>query len=264
MGKSMDGLYSKTEDKDNQTVQVTLPKDQIVNTKQEVSKVSLEGAGTIQPVASSSSTAAPDPSGVKKEDTFESLFPEPTVVIEGPPTWIWWLVLLIGSVLLGLAGFKLANSRLNSWLSVSSSPTAIVQSTPIPTTKTTSSTLSPTSKPATPTPSSSPLPTPTSSPTPTVSPSSISKSSISIRVLNGTTITGLAATGRSILEQAGFKVNSVGNANNQTYQTTVIYYQTGLQAQAQMVEAALAKYSVSLQESSIASPDQVLVVMGQK
>jgi hypothetical protein len=67
-----------------------------------------------------------------------------------------------------------------------------------------------------------------------------------------------------VLEQAGFTVSTIGNANNQTYQTTVVYYQTGYLAQAQMVEAALSKYSVSLQESSIASPDQVLVVMGQK
>lgn len=51
-------------------------------------------------------------------DTYESLFPEPSVIIDNPPQWIWWLVLLIGSVILGLAGFKLVNNRLDSWLTV--------------------------------------------------------------------------------------------------------------------------------------------------
>lgn len=257
MGKSMDGLSPKTEDKDNQTVQIITPKDQPASLPAD-DKVS-------DKVEVTKDSPAPNTQGAKKEDTFESLFPEPTVVIEGPPTWIWWVVLLIGSVLLGLAGFKLANSRLNSWLSVSPSPSAVVLSTPTPT-STTTSTPSPTTATTTPTPSATTIPTatPTPSSSPTASPNSISKSSISIRVLNGTTIAGLAATGRSVLEQAGFTVRTIGNANNQTYQTTVIYYQTGYLAQAQMVEAALNKYSVSLQESSIASPDQVLVVMGQE
>ena len=84
-----------------------------------------------------------------------------------------------------------------------------------------------------------------------------------MRVLNGTTVSGAAATAKTTLEQAGFTVRTTGNANHQTYTSTVIYYETGDLAQAQSVQQALSGYSPTLEESSsLASPDQVLVVVG--
>jgi len=67
---------------------------------------------------------------------------------------------------------------------------------------------------------------------------------------------------KTTLEKDGFTVRTIGNANNQKYTTTTIYYQSGKQAQAQAVADALAPLTTTLQESSLANPDMVLVVVG--
>ena len=195
------------------------------------------------------------------EDSYEKMFPEPTVAIEGPPQWVWWFLLVVGSAVLGLVGFRVVNGGYgNGVVATSSSPT------PTPTASAQASTSPSPTLSSSPTPSTTPTssisatPTPkaTSTPTPTTS-----KSTITMRVLNGTTTSGLAAQVRTTLQSAGFTVQSIGNANNQTYTSTVIYYATGQLAGAQSVQQALSSYSPTLQESSsLASPDDVLVVVG--
>lgn len=179
------------------------------------------------------------------KDSFEALFPEPRVAMGAPPTWLWWILLLIVSAVLGVVGYALAQRNLKGWLST--------ETTPIPSV----------SASASPSNSASPTPTATVTPTPTAS-ATFDPATVTMRVLNGTTTTGAAAKAKTTLEAAGFKVRTTGNAQNQNYGTTTVYYQTGRQSEAEAVKAALNGYSVTLTESSLAAPDMVLVVIGLK
>jgi hypothetical protein len=84
-----------------------------------------------------------------------------------------------------------------------------------------------------------------------------------MRVLNGTKESGAAGTARTTLTKAGFTVRTIGNAKNQDYTDTYVYYQSGRKAEADQVAAALSSYKPVLQESSLASPDMVLIVIGK-
>jgi hypothetical protein len=182
-------------------------------------------------------------------DSFENLFPEPRVALGAPPSWLWWVLLLVVSAVLGVVGYALTQRNLKDWLSTNTAatPTPTATETPTPT----------------PTDTASPTPTATETPTPTPTPS-VDPASVILRVLNGTTTTGAASKAKTTLESAGFKVRTTGNAKNQNYDTTMVYYQTGKEAEAQAVKDALTGYSVTLEESSLAAPDMVLVVIGKK
>lgn len=195
------------------------------------------------------------PSGNKKEDTYASMFPEPSVVIEGPPKWIWWLVFMVFGLLLTYLGIQSLNGRLDKWLTLGNSRTQIAPSSPE-----LSSIISPSSPPLS-TPISTPESSPSSTPTATPSPD---WTLIKIRILNGTFQNGAAAKARFVLEQAGFKVRTIGNAQSQTYQTTIVYYLDGKQSEAELVKTALSNYMVTLEQSTLASPDDVLIVIGTK
>ncbi len=188
-----------------------------------------------------------DPTASPATDTFESMFPEPSVTIAGPPSWIWWLLLIIASVGLGLVAYRLLNGRVDSWLSLTSSSTPTASASATPT--------------ASGTPAATATPTPAlTTPTPAAS---IDKSAVTLRVLNGTTKAGIATTIKTTLQDAGFTVRTVGNAKTQNYQSTLIYYQTGKLAEAQAVQSALSQYSPTLEESTtLASPDMILVIYG--
>jgi hypothetical protein len=191
-------------------------------------------------------------------DSYDALFPEPSVVISSPPTWIWWVFLIIGAAGLGFLGYSLASGQF-------SGAVAIATPRPVPTT-TASTTPSATQSPATTsTPSTSATPTPSASSTATPAASSTSTpvNGFTIRILNGTTSAGAAATAQSTLTKAGFTVSKIGNAANQSYAKTTIYYQTGHQSEAQKVADALGKGTL-LESSSLAKPDIVLVVVGKQ
>jgi hypothetical protein len=68
----------------------------------------------------------------------------------------------------------------------------------------------------------SPSPTPTSEPTATPEPEQVDLTAYSLRVLNGSGITGEAAKVKSALEEKGFEVASVGNAATSDYTKTII------------------------------------------
>ncbi len=200
------------------------------------------------PVATPTASTTP-PGTATPPNEFESLFPEPGTALSAPPSWVWWVVLLVVSLIIGGVGYAIAKNKINTWLAVATpSPTALVSQSPTvsPTTKTT----------ATP----SPTPTPTSTPTATATPNSL----ITIRVLNGTTQSGLASTVKTMLTKAGFTVRTIGNAATQNYTATMIYYQTGKLDAAKAVQNALTGYTATLQESAQANPDNVLVILGKK
>lgn len=65
-------------------------------------------------------------------------------------------------------------------------------------------------------------PVPVSSPTPTPTKVEIDKSQYSIKILNGSGITGEAGRARTYLEDEGYKVSTVGNADRFDYQASVL------------------------------------------
>jgi hypothetical protein len=191
-------------------------------------------------------TAPPTP----PTDSYDALFPEPSVVISSPPTWIWWVFLIIGAAGLGFLGYSLASGQFIGAV-------AIATPRPVPTTNASaavSATLSPTA---------SSTPSPSTTPTPSASSTSAPSSGFTIRVLNGTTSAGAAATAQTTLTKAGFTVSKIGNAANQNYAKTTIYYQTGHQSEAQKVADALGRGTL-LESSSLAKPDMILVVVGKQ
>src|SRR5205823_519583 len=67
-------------------------------------------------------------------------------------------------------------------------------------------------------------------------PAPLNKGSVTVAVLNGTTVTGLAATTASKIEQAGFKRGTTDNALTQGQQAeSVVEYARGNQRAAQAV-----------------------------
>lgn len=216
---------------------------------------------TSTPAAAATPTAAADATTptaaaaatppTENPDSFETLFPEPGIAISGPPSWIWWVLLIVASAVLGVVAYGLAQGKFNGWFGISA------KATPTPS-------ISASAKPTT-TPSASAATSATPTATPTASASASTKSSITMRVLNGTKVTGAANGAKSTLEKAGFTVRTIGNANNQDYESTVIYYATGHKADAESVQAALSTYTITLEESTtLANPDMILVVIGKK
>lgn len=193
----------------------------------------------------------------EEAEKYETLFPEPTISLNSPPRWLFISLLIVLVLSLILFAYKVSNTQLNSWLSVSS---------PIPTSVSSPSPTIPTIVPPSESASPSPVATASSSPQPTPqpTPTSFNKSAISIRILNGTKRSGAAALAESTLKKQGFTIRDVGNARQQTYPTTIIYYQNGRLAEASAVKDSLPTYSSTLQESSLANPDMVLVVIGNE
>ncbi|TMR93254.1 LCP family protein [Nonomuraea basaltis] len=83
-------------------------------------------------------------------------------------------------------------------------------------------------------------PTPTVSPPASAKPSPIAPGSVSLKVKNGTLITGLGARTKSALVAYGFKVpGEPGNTAKKDYKKTVVRYGAGSEDQGRMVAAAI-------------------------
>lgn len=92
----------------------------------------------------------------------------------------------------------------------------------------------------------------------------IDKTSIALQVLNGSGVTGAAATANQVLVDAGFTVSSTTNAKKFTYESTIIYYKTGKDAEANLVAETLSGYVTSVEnEDSIMGTYDVIVVIGK-
>lgn len=100
---------------------------------------------------------------------------------------------------------------------------------------------------------------------PTQTAATIDKTAVTIKVLNGNGVKGDAQKVTDLLTAVGFKIASTGNAKNFSYTETVIYYQTGKESEAKLIQAALVDYTSKLELSdTIAKDQQVVVVVGDK
>lgn len=130
-------------------------------------------------------------------------------------------------------------------------------------------TTTPVEQPTSPATTATPAPEPTATTTPSETlpetlPSDFDKTSVSIKVLNGTTINGLAAKTKIALEKEGWKVALIGNAKNR-YKTTVIYFKEGKELVAKAIENVLSDRQTSReQNNSVVGKYDIVVVLGLK
>ena len=96
-------------------------------------------------------------------------------------------------------------------------------------------------------------------------PAAIDKSSIILKVLNGNGIAGSADTVSATLKAAGFSPAKSANARKFTYPESIIYYKTGQEEAANLVEAALPELVATIENSdSVVGTFDVIVVVGKK
>lgn len=88
---------------------------------------------------------------------------------------------------------------------------------------------------------------------------------MTIKVLNGSGITGAATTTKTALETAGYTVSYVGNANSYNYSSSYIYYKAGAKAKAEEIKTVLNNLTITISENdSVAGTYDVVVVVGKK
>lgn len=154
--------------------------------------------------------------------------------------------------LVALGGLILAaNERLPSNIATTPtpSPTPSATASPTPTT------------PVEPSPTPTPTVSPTLETTPTAPPE---KSTISLSILNGSGTAGQANTLRGHLEAEGFSIRRIAVAPV-TRQTTILYYQINKRAEAELVASFIPDRVIEFEENTdLASPDDVLVIVGEK
>jgi hypothetical protein len=92
----------------------------------------------------------------------------------------------------------------------------------------------------------------------------VDKKSIKMNVLNGNGISNSAVAVKNILVKAGFTVSSVANAKKFTYPTTIVYYKTGKEAEANLVKDALSTRSVTTELYDSIGTYDLQVVVGKK
>ena len=93
---------------------------------------------------------------------------------------------------------------------------------------------------------------------------SVDPASFTITVNNGGSVEGAAADAASILEGAGFTVDSVGNANQAVYESTLIVYQKSEnEAKAEAIVATLGTGRAVLDAVNYSFETDILVVVGK-
>jgi cytoskeletal protein RodZ len=172
----------------------------------------------------------------------------------------WWIALIAIVVLAPLAGWGIVQA-IGYHGEASTSPSASASAaTSATATPSATATASPTPS-ATPTPSAAAT---TSSPTPTPSPTTAQVNyTMPIQVLNASSITGLAASKQSILQNQGFSSVTAGNYSYQTPAASQVYYPSAAsEATAQAVAQALGIDSANLiQNANATGGDQIIVVL---
>ncbi len=108
-----------------------------------------------------------------------------------------------------------------------------------------------------------PEPTQTISPTPTVT-VEIDFSKYSIRILNGSGVKGEANKLKSVLEEQGFKVESIGNADNSNYIQTVVRAKKDIPEQyiSKLKGVLESAYSLSSKTEENVGDESVVVIVG--
>lgn len=84
---------------------------------------------------------------------------------------------------------------------------------------------------------------------------------ITMVILNGTTVNGLAGIVRDELREVGYKVRSTGNAERRDYTTTVILYEPGAEAKAQLILEEFP--GAKVQEATEPQDTDIVVIVGQ-
>ena len=93
---------------------------------------------------------------------------------------------------------------------------------------------------------------------------SVDPASFTIAVNNGGSVEGAASDAASLLEGAGFKVESVGNANQAVYDDTLVVYQKADdEAKAEALVATLGTGRAVLDSVNYAFETDILVVVGK-
>jgi hypothetical protein len=96
--------------------------------------------------------------------------------------------------------------------------------------------------------------------TPAEAPATVDPSTVSVLVLNGSRISGLAVSAKGELQAAGFTVTGTGNADDADHTQTLVRYTTGDEAQAASVAAQIAG-SVTEVDDTL-TPGTVQLVLG--
>jgi cytoskeletal protein RodZ len=115
-------------------------------------------------------------------------------------------------------------------------------------------------------PATATTPTTTTAPAATTATTAIfNKAGLKMQVLNGSGVTGSASAIKKILETAGFKIASTGNASNFAYAKTFVYYKTGKEEGANLVKEALKSRVVTVEKSDTkAKTFDIVVVIGKE
>lgn len=107
-----------------------------------------------------------------------------------------------------------------------------------------------------------------SSPSPEVSPApQLDKSTVSIRVLNGSGKAGVASTMKTFLESKGYKVSAVGNAANYDFAQTFLRFKEAFRKYQDVLLSDLSdNYSVVISEDNLEATDSadIEVIVGAK
>lgn len=115
--------------------------------------------------------------------------------------------------------------------------------------------------------SPTPTPTPTATPTPTPDVSALDRSSLSIQVLNGSGIPGVAGTMKDLLEEKGYTVDNTGNAETYDYETTLILVKAESEAYIALLEEDLKEsYSLGTSKATLEDdvPYDVRIIVGKE
>lgn len=162
------------------------------------------------------------------------------------------VVIILGVVV--FFGVRFIGSRAKKEVTPTPTPT-LVQSVPIDT---------PTPTEVSPTPKSSPSPTPKPTVNPVDPASGLDRSSLSVEVKNGGGVVGAAGKVSDFLKNLGYKVVSVGNADNFDYQSIVIEVKSAESSFLSLLKKDLsASYTIgstSADLSATSSADALVIV----
>ena len=108
--------------------------------------------------------------------------------------------------------------------------------------------------------------TPVITPEPTPTPPSIDRSKVKIRILNGTSTSGLAASAAASLKELGYSVSRTGNATNSAFLRTIIRTKTAGADLAQALIHDLASKFDATSEATLkdSDSDDAEIILGTK
>lgn len=112
-----------------------------------------------------------------------------------------------------------------------------------------------------------PTATPTVAPTATPVPEEVKKEDLTIQVLNGSGIPGVAGKMKTLLEEQGYTVKDTGNADTYDFEATEIQVKAGKDAVFKLLEADLKEnYTLSSSPATLSEdvPYDVRIIVGKE